>query len=136
MRLVVDSNRIFASLIKDSFSRKVLFSKNFVFYTIPVVHSDLSKYWGELLEKSGLEKKDFDSMLDLLFSRVSFVEDSSVQKFMPEAKKAMDSVDAGDTPFVAASLAIKADGVWSDDRHFERQNLVKVFKTKDLTQLL
>lgn len=28
----------------------------------------------------------------------------------------MDPVDKGDTPFVAASLSIECDGIWSDDK--------------------
>ena len=55
--------------------------------------------------------------------------------FRDTASKIMDSIDPDDTPFIAAALATGAD-IWSDDKHFEQQNEIKVWKTKDLIQFL
>ena len=44
----------------------------------------------------------------------------------------LDEIDNKDTSFIAASLAIENDGIWSDDKHFEKQDKVKIWKTKDL----
>jgi len=44
----------------------------------------------------------------------------------------MDKIDPDDTIFVALGLSIKNNGIWSDDKHFEKQDRIKVWKTKDL----
>ena len=46
----------------------------------------------------------------------------------------MESIDENDAPFLAVGLALKLDGIWTEDRHFLRQDLLKVFHTGDLVQ--
>ena len=48
----------------------------------------------------------------------------------------MDMIDPKDTPFIALALAVENDGVWSEDRRFEQQSRVKVWKTKELLRRL
>ena len=48
----------------------------------------------------------------------------------------MEPVDADDTSFLAVGLALHLDGIWTEDRHFLRQVLMKVFHTSDLIQLI
>ncbi len=136
MKLVVDTNRVIAALVKDSYSRRVLLSDKFEFFSLAFGRQELDKYRGYVLEKSGLTDAQFDVLVDALFHRVSVLEDSVVQSRMPEAKAVMDLVDSKDTPFIAAALAVSADGVWSEDPHFASQELVRVFRTKDLTALI
>ncbi|MDE1823803.1 MAG: hypothetical protein KGH74_00715, partial [Candidatus Micrarchaeota archaeon] len=45
-------------------------------------------------------------------------------------------IDADDTPFIALGLAIANDGIWSDDSHFQKQKMIKVWKTSDLIPYL
>ena len=45
----------------------------------------------------------------------------------------MDKIDPDDTPFITAALATKSD-IWSDDKHFEKQNKIRVKKTSDLVK--
>ena len=45
---------------------------------------------------------------------------------MNEAKEIMDKIDPSDTPFIALALVVENDGIWSDDRHFEEQNRIKI----------
>lgn len=40
----------------------------------------------------------------------------------------MKNIDEKDTPFLALALKLKCP-IWSNDSDFERQNLVKVYKT-------
>ncbi|MBI2444963.1 hypothetical protein HYV43_01080 [Candidatus Micrarchaeota archaeon] len=136
MRLVVDTNRLMAALIKDSVSRRILFSPRFEFHTVALLRQEISKHEIEIAEKSSLPLSLFYRLTESLFQRTLVVDEIQVQACMPPAKDAMDSIDPDDTPFIAAALAIGADGIWSDDRHFERQNLVPLFKTQDLFRLL
>ena len=38
----------------------------------------------------------------------------------------MDKIDSGDTPIIAAALAIEADGIVTFDPHFRQQNAIKI----------
>jgi predicted nucleic acid-binding protein len=53
-----------------------------------------------------------------------------------EARKIMGTIDEGDTPFLAASLTIACDGIWSDDKDLKRQRKVKVWSTREIILLI
>jgi predicted nucleic acid-binding protein len=55
---------------------------------------------------------------------------------MKEAERIMHTIDPDDTPFIALALAVENDGVWSDDRHFQQQTRIRIWKTKDLLTLI
>ncbi len=131
MKLIVNTNRIIAALIKDSTSRKILQNEKLEFYTINFGKSEIDKYKDEIIEKSGTTEEEFNSVLTILLQNISIVPDLEIQAKMNEAKEIMDSIDPKDTPFIAAAMAVQCD-IWSDDRHFEKQDKVKCWKTKDL----
>ncbi len=136
MKLVVDTNRLIAALVKDSYSRRVLFSDRFDFYTIDLSRNEIGKYQEELLSKSRLTLSQFNNLIDWLFDYLTVIDVESVNKFMTPAGVVMDSIDPNDSPFIAAALAIKADGIWTHDPHFDHQTLVKIIRTNDLAALL
>ncbi len=135
MKLVVDTNRIIAALVKDSYSRRILSSDLFDFHAVALSRKEIGKYEEELLQKTHLSADQFSDLLDALLGRVVFIDDARIQPFMPQARDVMDSVDPNDTPFLAAALAIDADGIWTHDPHFDHQMLVKVIRTNDLVAL-
>jgi predicted nucleic acid-binding protein len=52
---------------------------------------------------------------------------------IPFGKKQNSPIkDINDAPFIALCLVIKADGIWSDDTHFQTQKQFTVFRTKNL----
>jgi predicted nucleic acid-binding protein len=136
MRFVVDTNRIIASLVRDSASRKILLSEKFEFLTVGVARSEIEEHRKELLEKAKLTDKQLDTILAMLFKRIFVVSDVVIEKKMRQAKKIMDTIDPSDTPFIAVALAMENDGIWSDDKHFSKQKRIKVWKTKDLLRLI
>ena len=48
----------------------------------------------------------------------------------------MDIIDSKDTPFIAAALALPADGIWTFDADFNKQKEVKTFSTKELAAII
>ncbi len=136
MKLVVDTNRLIAALVKDSYSRRILFSPRFDLLSIAITRRDIYNHEAELMRKSKLGKDQFEQLIDLLFGSITLIDDSVLLPFMPQARAVMDSIDPDDTPFVAAALATNADAVWTEDPHFEGQTLVPVIHTKQLTPLL
>lgn len=135
MRLVVDSNRLFAALIRDSLSRKILLHLRSDFFITNMNYEELQKYKAELLDKSQMNAVSFNLVLNQLLQKCIYVENSELLKHLNEAKEIMLKIDSGDVPFIAAALATDAD-IWSDDEHFQKQNRVKVWKTKELVQFV
>jgi len=131
MRLIVNTNRIIAALIKDSASRKIIIHSNAELLTIGFLNKEIQKYNGTLLKKSSLNKIELDILFKKLMEKVLILDDRLINTKIKEARRIMDKIDTNDTPFIAAALAAKAD-IWSDDEHFQRQNKVKVWRTKDL----
>lgn len=136
MKLVLDTNRIIAALVKNSASREILLSGKFEFLTVGVSVSEIEEHKEELLMRTKMSAEDFGKLLSLLLSKVKIVNDTAIQSKMKEAKVLMDKVDPDDTPFIALALATENDGVWSNDKHFDRQDKIKVWKTQELLKLL
>ena len=44
----------------------------------------------------------------------------------------MEKIDEEDVIFIATALTLEDSIIWSDDRDFEKQDTVRVIKTKDL----
>ena len=135
MKLVVDSNRIIAALVKDSYSRKIILHGNLELLAINMSQKDIQKYRKDILSKAKITEEQFNSIFGKLNEKLIKLDDGIIKSRMKEAKEIMDWIDKGDTPFIAAALATKTD-IWSDDKHFEKQNKIKIWKTKDLSQYL
>ena len=135
MRLIVDTSVIISALIKDSLARRLLRHIPAELLTIPHSAQELENHKRELIEKLSVSKVEFDKIVENLMDRLIMLNDQVVLEKMKEARKIMDHIDPFDTPFISAALAVNAD-IWSNDTHFEKQNKIKVWKTKDLEYLL
>ena len=86
-------------------------------------------------EKSGLSRTEIESVMDALLARVRVIPADEVVSKWEEAEAVMKDIDENDTPFVAAALGARCDGIWSDDEHLKRQRKVRVWTTKDIVGL-
>jgi predicted nucleic acid-binding protein len=136
VKLVVDTNRIVAALIKDSTSRKIILSDKIQFLTVGITKAEIGEHKQELLEKANLTEEQFNAVFSLLFSKIFVISDVVIENKMNEAKEIMDKIDPADTPFIALALAVENDGIWSDNEHFKQQNRIRVWKTNELLKLL
>ncbi|KXB01074.1 hypothetical protein AKJ41_02850 [candidate division MSBL1 archaeon SCGC-AAA259O05] len=50
-----------------------------------------------------------------------------------KAEKTIGEIDPDDVPFLALALHLDAD-IWSDDKHFQKQEKVNVWKTTQLVK--
>jgi len=136
MKLVVDTNKIIAGLIRGSASRKILLSDKFEFLTVGITKSEIEEYKQEIIDKAKVTGEEFNKIFSLLFSKIFVVSDVVIESKMEEAKQIMDNIDPDDTPFIALALSVKNDGLWSDDKHFQQQNRIQIWKTEVLIKLL
>jgi predicted nucleic acid-binding protein len=129
---VVDSNIIFASLIKDSFTRKILISSEIDFVVPEWVHAELRGHIMEITKKSGLRADEVEHFAEEIFQVVQTVPKEEYEDFLPEALEIMKDIDRDDAPVLALAMALRADGVWTRDKDFDRQSRVRVVRTDEL----
>ena len=48
----------------------------------------------------------------------------------------MSVVDPDDSAFLALGLSLKADGIWTEDKDFYNQKILKIYSTKDLLDMM
>ena len=135
MRLVVDTNILIAALIRDSMTRHILIHLNAEFITLSYSEVEIQKHKAYILAKVNMQEEEFDRLRISLTKRLTLLDEQNLILYWQDAIQIMDKIDPDDTAFIAAALATKSD-IWSDDKHFERQNKVKVWKTKDLVALV
>ncbi|MBI4154647.1 hypothetical protein HY498_01010 [Candidatus Woesearchaeota archaeon] len=134
MKIVVDTGRIIAALLRDSISRKILFNENFNFICPDHTISEIDGHKEEIIGKSDISENEFSILLAIIFEKIDVISKLSYEAFLNEAKNLINDLE--DVPFLALCLAIKAEGIWTEDKHFEKQNRVKIFKTKDIIKYL
>ena len=87
MNLVVNTNRIIAALIKDSFTRKIIFHGNFELFTIPMSEEEVQRYRTEILQKARITPSQFGVIIEKLNEKLILLPDELVETKMKEAKK-------------------------------------------------
>jgi len=135
MRLVVDTNRIIAALVKDGVSRKIILHFDGELITVGFGKKEIETHKAEILEKAKISEADFELIMDKLFQRIVVLDDTVVTAYLVEAEKVMYKIDKADTIFIAAALATKSM-IWSDDTHFKKQKKIDVLTTKELMERL
>ena len=134
MRIVIDTNRIIAAMIKDGISRKIIFNENFTFITPDHTIMEINKYEEEIREKTNITHEEFGILNAFIFERIKIIPESEYRDFIEESKRLI--VDLDDVPFIAVSLALRADGIWSDDKHFQGQDRIRVCTTENMKMLI
>ncbi|MBI5797727.1 putative toxin-antitoxin system toxin component, PIN family [Candidatus Woesearchaeota archaeon] len=133
-KLVLDTNILISALIKDSTTRKMIFHFPGELYFISFSKEEIQEYEVLLLRKTKKDKEEFERILGSIINKLIILNEKDVALMMEEAKKIMDKIDPDDTPFIAAALLANAD-IWSDDKHFEKQNKIKVWKTSEVYKI-
>ncbi|WAC05321.1 MAG: PIN domain-containing protein [Methanoregula sp.] len=136
MKLVIDTNRIMAGLLKDSVSRKIILHDHFSFYAPDYIGTELLKHRAYLMKKAKMSGPDFTVLMDILLSRVILVPFKDFEPEYPRAMHIMEPIDGKDAPFLAVGLALGLDAIWTEDRHFFQQDLLKVYTTSDLIEYI
>ncbi len=134
-RFVIDTNIIFSALVKDSATRKILIDCPFELYAPETLITEIRNYELRILQKSGLPKVEFEVLFSLITEKVTIISKKEYGQFVTKAKSLIPN-DEKDVPFVALALAISNDGIWSDDRDFQKQKTVKIWTTSDILDFL
>jgi len=135
MRIVLDVNIILSALIRDSITRKIIMKSGFdLYFPEPSLHK-INKYKEYIIKKSGLGEEDFNIILTDLFKRIRLISRNKIERNWNKAKEAMEHIDEEDIVFIATALSLEDSIIWSDDADFDKQDKVRVLKTKDVMRL-
>jgi predicted nucleic acid-binding protein len=136
MILVIDSNRVIAGLLKDSTSRRIIFHREFEFYSPEYLVTEITKYRPYLASKLNRSEEEVDIILYTLLDNITLLPFEEFEGYMEKAINIMKDIDIKDVPFLAVGLAINADGIWTEDKHFLRQNAIRIYNTAELTDMM
>jgi predicted nucleic acid-binding protein len=136
MKIVVDANVVFAALTKNSITRELLLYLFIKYYSPDFLLSELQKHKKELMAKSHLSDAAYGETIRLLLSNVKVVSRFAYGSEIKRALKVIGYLDKDDVAYLALSAAIEADGIWTYDKHFEKQREVKALKTKDIAVIV
>lgn len=136
MRLVIDTNRIMAGLLKDSTSRRIILHRSFEFFAPDYIGIELFKHRPYLMKKAKISPQDFDQLMHTLLENVILVPYEDFESTYQRAIEIMKPVDENDAPFLAVGIALGIDHIWTEDRHFQKQDLLRVCTTRDLIGMI
>ena len=124
MRLVVDANVLFASLIKNNLTRVIMLKRPFSLYSPSYVVEELFEHLDELVVKTNVNSRILKGKIKelLRLSDIKLVESEEFEDFLEKAAKI--SKDPDDVAYIALALKLK------------EQNKVKVYSTGELVELL
>jgi len=133
MKFIIDSNIIFAALIRKSTTRDIILSDIFDLYTPEQTFGEIAEHRELIRNKSKMAERDFIALLMLLQKHVHLVSDEGYRQNLSLAEKIMEDVDLDDSPFLALAMTLGCP-IWSNDRHFKRQREVKNYTTEELIE--
>ena len=136
MKLVIDSNRVMAGLIKDSITRMIILNEKFQFIAQEYLLTEIYKYKEYLMKKAHQTDKEFELTLSTLMERIDFIPEGEFINSLEKAEDIMNDIDPKDSPFLAVGLSFKVEGIWSEDKDFDHQNVIKRYSTMDLFSLI
>jgi len=131
MGFVIDANVLFAALIKDSITAKILF--DCTIYAPELIFSEFEKHKEMLIKKTQRNREDFIELFELFQQNIIIIPMKEIKPFMAEVDEF--SPDLDDSPYLALALKLGCP-LWSNDKDLKRQNRVKILSTEDLVKLL
>ncbi len=130
----MDTNIIISSLISNSVRRYILMKSNIEF--IAPAFTEILKHIDLIKKKAKLAPNDLQYVMDMLFSKIAIYPKEEYADCYLQAKEIMKDIDPDDAPFLALAMKTKVDGIWSEDKGFQQQNHVKIYTTKELSEII
>ena len=136
MNIIIDANILISGLIKDSSTRKSLFSEKFNFYIPEYIITEVNKYIPEISEKAKLTQKEIINLFNLILEHLIIVPFNDYKEHLEKAVKIVANIDEKDAQYIALALFTKNNGIWSNDKHLKNQVNINVLTTKDMLNYL
>ncbi|HIH20169.1 TPA: hypothetical protein HA244_02785 [Candidatus Micrarchaeota archaeon] len=131
MKLVIDANILFAALIKEGLTKRLVFSPELCLYSPGFIIEEFVKHKEMLFLKYGGGQIEFDRTLELLLKQIIIVGEGELCPFLQAAKTLL--TDEQDAAYLACALYVGC-GIWSNDKEFKKQRRIPVKTTEELVK--
>ncbi len=135
MMIVIDANAVISALLKNGKSRQIIVSGKFTFVAPDYISEEVHKHKKEIAERAGISEGEVELLTILLFRRIMIVPSSEYKDKLAQAVRLMKD-NLKDVPYTACYLALKCEGIWTNDTGFDGIYGIKVFRTEELMRLL
>lgn len=136
LKLILDTNILISGLIKEnSIIRDILVSNKIEFFAPEFVLTEIQKHHELIQKKSGLNETEFYFTFGYLMRKVKIIKKDYYANNLLKAKEIMKDIDIYDSEFLALSMSIPNDGIFSCDGHFDKAGL-KRWSIKDILECL
>lgn len=136
LTLVVDSNILFAAMIKGGANAKLLLSDRLSLIAPERLFEEFKKYEEILLKKTHRSKEEFEKFLEVLQEKIEVIPKDEFEPWLEEAK---EKSPINDFPFTTLAKACNC-AVWSNDKELKefmlRSGFVEVLSTKEVLERL
>ena len=127
MILVIDTNIVLSGLLKNSKTRELLIAAPFKFIAPDTILSEIRKYKDLISKRAGLSEEEYETLFSLIIENIDTFSKEFYEDKLKEAEELINlKEETGDFPFLALALSVANNGIWTADKHFERQKKVKV----------
>ena len=133
MDLIIDANILFAALIKNSTTLDILFNENMHIFAPEFLLEEFYKHKDEILAKTRRSKEDFEEIYGVLKNIITIIPAEEFRQFMKDAEKSISDKD--DAAYLALALKLNIP-IWSNDKKFKEQKIIRVYSTADLINLI
>ncbi len=132
MKVILDSNVLFRTLISGGDILDIIFNNNLKMYAPLKLKEEFLNNKEEILSKSRLSEKEFEELYSLIFERISFIEEKEYSSHITKAKELLNEHEK-DIEFVAISL-LKNIKIWTyESRLFK---IEKGVSTKEISKTI
>jgi len=131
----VDANIVIAALLRDAGTRRLLVLGGHEIHAPEYLLGEVEAHVEDLSERAGLTRAALEEALRIIRGHLT---EHSAAEYGAELKRAgrlLKDRDMTDAPYVALALALRADGIWSQDRGLVSQESFRVYRTADLMRV-
>ncbi len=127
---------MFAALLKDSITRRIILWHNKKFLFPEYIFVELEKHKETLINKAGTSTVEFKILLNILLSHVSIISNETILPYREKAKEIVKDIDPDDIQFVACALANPGSIIWSEDKRLKQIKDIIVCNTSEVITLI
>ncbi|MDO8626939.1 MAG: PIN domain-containing protein [Candidatus Diapherotrites archaeon] len=133
MRLVIDANIVFSSLVAGNIV-DLIFSPKLELIAPELLFVEMRKHKSELMGKSEFSEPEFEILFSLLESRIKIIPLEEFIDLIPEAEKLLEK-HIKDAPYLALALRFNCP-FWSYEKRFKKIGKAESLNTKELVDLI
>ena len=142
MKIVVDSNILFAFFWKKSTFTELYNKEELELYTPEYALEEINKYEEEIIKKAKITKKEFNERKIILAQRINFIpldkyslHFNTVKDLAKNFTKEEYEEFLSDIDFLSLALELKSP-LWTHDQLLKKQNRMPILTTKEIIEIL